>query len=108
MEISSVIIRTIATYNSMIYVVSHVKSNLFEKINIANENNTISQGCPNREFTLNRKRIVRSKNRKSQPKLVVSTQTVLLNRKGKSRSHNQKSQPKSMDSTHNSTQSLKS
>jgi hypothetical protein len=41
MEISSVIIRTIATYNSMIYVVSHVKSNLFEKINIAKENNTI-------------------------------------------------------------------
>ncbi|KAK2399363.1 putative wall-associated receptor kinase [Trifolium repens] len=66
------------------------------------KNNSVcyDQGCQNRDFTLNRKRIVRSKNRKSQPKSVDSTQIVLLNRKGKSRSHNRKSQSKSMDSTH--------
>jgi hypothetical protein len=60
------------------------------------------QGCQNWEFTLNQKRIVRSKNRKLQPKLVDSTLIILLIRKGKSRSHNRKSQSKLMDSTHNS------
>jgi hypothetical protein len=45
-------------------------------------------GCQNRKFALNQKSIVKSQNRKSQPKSMGSTQLIFLTQKGKARSQN--------------------